>query len=213
MLIVFGFKVRLTTEASLVFFCPTCGGDRAAARRSARRWFTVFWIPVVPLKRVGEVVECETCHTRHDPAVADRPTSADLATVLATAVRVLSAMVVRTGNPSDGAMRAAALSHVTGSIAGYDPETLANDIATIDPALAEQYVGPLDEALEIGGKERMLADLVRICLAGGTVTADQRRVIDHAGRGLGLTPAHVTGIVSSVAAASSTEPDAPDLQP
>lgn len=213
MLIVFGFKIRLTTVSSLVFFCPTCGGDRPAARRSARRWFTVFWIPVIPLKRVGEVVECERCHTRFDPGVADRPTSADLADVLATAVRVLTAMVVRTGDPTDDVMRAAALAHVRGSSPDHDAGTLANDVATVDPALAEQYMGPLDEALEVGGKERLLADLVRVCLAGGTVTADQRRVIDLAGRGLGLTPAHVTGIVSSVVAGSSTEPDAPDLQP
>src|SRR5690606_35565524 len=98
-LLIFGFKIRFTTVAAIAFFCPACGGDRAGARRSARRWFTLFWIPLIPLGRVGEVVECETCHTRFDPSVADRPTTADLAAVLANAIRALTAMVVRTAEP------------------------------------------------------------------------------------------------------------------
>ncbi len=79
----------------------------------------------------------------------------------------------------------------------------------VDPALAESYVAPLGEGLQVSGKERFLGDLVRLALAGGTVTPDQRRVIDLAGRGLDLTPAHITGIVTSVVAARDTDPDAP----
>lgn len=210
-LLIFGFKVRLTTVESLMFFCPSCGGDRSAARRNARRWFTLFWIPVIPLSRVGDVVECETCHNRFDPIVARRPTTADLASILANAVRALTAMVVRTAEPattttSGDAIRAAAVAHVRWSVPTYDQDTLANDVASIDPALAQQYVGPLEEGLETGGKELLLADLVRVALAGGTVTPGQREVIDQAGRGLGLTPAHVTGVVTSVVAARTSEP-------
>ena len=212
-LLIFGFKVRLTTVESLVFFCPGCGGDRSGAKRSARRWFTLFWIPVIPLNRVGDVVECETCHNRFDSVVARRPTTADLASILANAVRALTAMVVRTAEPPTNAgagpaeaIRTAAVSHVRWSVPTYDHETLESDIASIDPALAQQYVGPLEEGLETGGKELLLADLVRVALAGGTVTAGQREVIDQAGRGLGLTPAHVTGVVSSVVAARTSEP-------
>lgn len=214
MLIVFGFTVRFSTTASVVFFCPTCGGDRAGLRRSARRWFTVFWIPVVPLRRMGEVVECHACHTRHHPDVADQPTTAELAEHLTTAVRVLTAMIVRTGPAPHPALRDAAVTHVARSVPGYSPATLDSDAAGIDPALAEQYTVPLAHGLEVGGKERLLADLVQICLAADTITADQRRVIDRAGRGLGLTPVHVTGVVTSEvsgrARPSAEPPDAVD---
>ncbi len=214
MLLIFGFKIRYATVASLVFFCPACGGDRAGARRNARRWFTLFWIPVVPLNQVGVVVECESCHHHFDPVVARRPTTRDLASILANAARALTAMVVRTGEPSGDptattamhTMHTAAVEHVRWSVPSYDPATLASDVASIDPALAEQYVGPLADALEVSGKELLLADLVRVALAAGTVTPDQREVIDRAGRGLGLTPAHITGIVSSVVAARTAEP-------
>ena len=206
MLIIFGFRINFRTTGTIEFFCPRCGGDRQGNQRSARRWFTIFWVPVIPLNQVGEVLECTTCHTRFEPAVAEQPTTASLQVILGNAVRVLTAMIVRTGDHRSPAMRAAAVEDVVTVNAAYDDATLASDLVAVDPAQADQYVVPLAEGIQIAGKERLLSNLVRVALAGGTVTDDQRRVIDLAGRGLGLTAAHITGIVSSVAAARSPEP-------
>lgn len=211
MLVIWGSKIRFKALATLVFFCPRCGGDRQGERRVARRWFTLFWIPVIPQKEVGEVVTCGTCGTDFEPAVADQPTTADLSQILGNAVRVLTAMIVRTGSVTSPSLRAAAVADVRVVEVGYDDATLSSDVAAVDPAVAESYVGPLAEGLAVAGKERLLGDLVRVALAGGTVTPDQRRVLDLAGRGLGLTPAHVTGIVSSVVAASTPAP--PPIEP
>lgn len=205
MLIIFGFRIRFRTTGTIAFFCPRCGGDRLGDQRTARRWFTIFWIPVIPLNQVGEVVECTTCHTRYEPDVADQPTTATLSEVLGNAVRVLTAMVVATGDTADAAMRRAAVADVRVVTSGYDDTTLSSDVVAVDPALAEQYVGPLATGLQVAGKERLLGDLVRLALVSGTITDGQRRVIDLAGRGLALTPAHVTGIVASVVAARTPE--------
>lgn len=213
MLLIFGVRIRFRTIGTVAFFCPRCGGDRQGDRRTARRWFTLFWLPVVPLDQVGEVVECSTCHTRFEPAVAEAPTTAALSEILGNAVRVLAAMVVRTGEPADPALRAAAVANVRLVDSGYEDATLAADAVAVDPAVAESYVAPLGEGLQVSGKERFLGDLVRIALAGGTITPDQRRVIDLAGRGLDLTPAHITGIVTSVVAARTTDPDTPRPDP
>lgn len=213
MLLIFGVRIRFRTIGTVAFFCPRCGGDRQGDRRTARRWFTLFWLPVVPLDQVGEVVECSTCHTRFEPAVAEAPTTAALSEILGNAVRVLAAMVVRTGDAADPALRAAAVANVRLVDSGYEDATLAADAVAVDPAVAESYVAPLGEGLQVSGKERFLGDLVRIALAGGTITPDQRRVIDLAGRGLDLTPAHITGIVTSVVAARTTDPDTPRPDP
>ncbi|CAN5772915.1 TerB family tellurite resistance protein [soil metagenome] len=209
MLVIFGFRIRYRTTGRIEFFCPRCGGDRTGLQRSARRWFTIFWIPVIPLNSVGELVECTECHTRYEPDVTDQPTTASLTETFANAVRVLTAMIVRTGEPFDPTMRTAAVTAIRGVTSGYDDATLTSDVLAVDPAYAEQYVAPLAHGLEISGKERLVADLVRVALAGNTLTTDQRRVVDLAGRGLDLTPAHVTGIVTSVASASSNEPGSP----
>ena len=203
MLLIWGFKVRFKQGEPIVFFCPTCGGDRQGQRETARRWFTFFWIPVIPLKVVGEFVRCDTCHTRYEPSVLDRPTTAALSEVLTNAVRVVTVMVVGTGEPLEPAMRAAAVSDIRSVVSEYDDATLTSDLTAVDPSWAEQYVGPLAEGLEVAGKERFVADLTRVALAGGTVSDGQRRLLDTVGRGIGLTPAHITGIVQSVVAARS----------
>jgi len=209
--IIFGTRVRLKVLQALVFFCPRCGGDRQGERLLARRWFTLFFLPVIPMDRVGEVVRCSTCRATFDPSVADQPTSADLSVVLSNAVRVLAAMIVRTGDGADARLRAAAVDVVAKVDPAYDDAHLAGDVDAVDPTLADRYVEPLAATMAVPGKERLVADLVRIALTDGTITPDQRRVIDATGRGLGLTPAHVTGIVSSVASAGSPPPppDAP----
>lgn len=213
MLVVFGFRIRFRTTATITFFCPRCGGDREGHLRVARRWFTCFFIPVLPLTQVGELVECTTCHTRYEPQVADQPTTALLSEILSNAVRVLAAMVVRTGDSSDARLRAAAIGLTRTVSSDYDDVTLASDVAAVETAAAEQYVAPLAEGLQTAGKERLLGGLVQVALAAGTITPDQRRLIDTVGRAMGLTPVHVTGIVSSVASARSPEPDPPHAEP
>lgn len=204
-LLIFGFGIRLKTVGTLEIFCPRCGGDRIGERRVARRWFSLFWIPVFPCGTVGEIVQCTTCGTQFDPHVAEQPTTAALTEILGNAVRVLTAMIVRTGDSTDAGMRAAAIAEVRSVDPSYDDATLSSDVECIDLSQAMSYVAPLATDLQVAGKERLLSGLVRIAMVGGTVTDDQRRVIDLAGRGLELTPAHITGIVTSVVAARSPE--------
>ena len=201
--IVWGFRVRFKPTGTTPFFCPSCGGDRQARTGVLRRWFTLFWIPIIPLKVVGEYVECGTCQTKFKPDVLRRPTSATLTNVWGNAVRVLSVLIVRAGDATLPALRQAAVVDVAQVVSGYDDHTLTSDLLAVDPHTAEQYVHPLADGLEVAGKERLVADLTRLALTGGTITGDQRSLLDTVGRGLGLTPAHVTGVVTSVVSAST----------
>ena len=65
MLIIFGLRVFYRTIAQGTFHCRRCGGDRQYRHRAGRRWFTLFFLPVIPLNSVGEHVQCTTCRTRY----------------------------------------------------------------------------------------------------------------------------------------------------
>ena len=58
-----------------------------------------------------------------------------------------------------------------------------------------------------------MADMVQVALAAHTITSHQRWLLEAAGRGLGLTPMHVTGIISAVAAAVEPAADDPADRP
>ncbi len=69
MIILFGWKVRWTTAGGGTFHCPVEGAARSYELREGRRWFTLFFIPLVPLKRLGRQVRCQGCGTELDPGV------------------------------------------------------------------------------------------------------------------------------------------------
>ena len=73
MLILWGIRVFFHTAGQGVFYCQRCGDDRRYRRRSGRRVFTLFFVPVIPLNRVGEHVVCTTCRTRYHPDVLTLP--------------------------------------------------------------------------------------------------------------------------------------------
>ena len=72
--IVCGIRVFFHPSGEGVFHCRLCGADRQYRRRSGRKFFAVFFIPLIPLTKVGEHVQCRTCGTRYHAGVLLRAT-------------------------------------------------------------------------------------------------------------------------------------------
>jgi tellurite resistance protein len=179
------------------FHCPNCGGDRQYEHRTARRFFTLFFLPVIPLDKVGEVVRCQTCRTRFDPVVLRRPTSAQLSNALPSGMRAAAAVVLRSGGVSDAAAQAAIEAVHRAGGTPYDRSTLLEDLGQPVEATA----GPLQSLaanLTSDARERYLADAVRIALADGPLTPAEREAIAWIASHLGMSPAHALGVCATV---------------
>jgi hypothetical protein len=135
MLIIWGLCVVYRTLGRGVFFCRRCGGDREFRHRSGRRFMTVFFIPLIPLMKTGEHVQCLTCRTRYVTEVLKLPTTVEMQVALASGMRAVVAVILRAGDPSSPLSRRRAVDAVTGAgEAGYDDAALAQDLA--EPAEA-----------------------------------------------------------------------------
>jgi len=197
-ILIWGLRVIYKTLAEGMFFCPGCGGDRDYRGRQARRWFTLFWVPVIPLRVLGDVVECGTCGNRYDDKVLDLPTSAQLAAALQQGMRALVTAVLRSGNPGDRTARALAVEavwDVGGS--GYDDDRLSQELATV-PQDVRACLTPLAGQLEVAGREAFLSQAVRIAVADGPATEDECLVMHSAGEALQMTPVHIQGVLDAV---------------
>lgn len=64
-----GFKNRLTKIGAGEFLCPVCRVQRSYTLSKLRRWFTLFWVPLVPGKVKAHVVKCDTCAATFDETV------------------------------------------------------------------------------------------------------------------------------------------------
>lgn len=72
MFFILGTKSRTKTLESGRFHCPNEGGDRPFRHQQTRRWFTVFFVPLIPLGKQGEWVRCQSCGATYGPDVLAR---------------------------------------------------------------------------------------------------------------------------------------------
>jgi hypothetical protein len=196
LLIIWGLRVVYRTIAEGVFFCRKCGGDRGYRRRAGRRFITLFFIPLIPLARTGEHVQCRTCKTRYVTEVLRLPTAAQMREALPAGMRALVTAMLRAGDPASPNARRRAIEAVTEAGAqGYDDRALDADLA--EPAQdGRPKIAALAAQLQVHAREWYLAELIRIAMADGPLTGAERAAAEHLATGLGLTKAQATGVIT-----------------
>jgi uncharacterized tellurite resistance protein B-like protein len=198
-ILIWSWRVRLKTLSRGVFYSPATGHDGPYRLVEARRWFTFFWIPLIPLKRLGTFVECEQTKTTYEPSILERPTNADFEEQLSGAVReAVVAVIVADGTVTD-AERRLALAIIQERVgAAYDAAALDDDIARAPVAPLDDRLRHLASSLNEQGKERLLSAAARVTSADGAVDDRARTVVQRIGQLLEMSPAHVRGVVAAI---------------
>jgi hypothetical protein len=192
------FYFRTTGHGTL--HCHRCGGDRQYRRCVGRRWFHVLQIPLIPLDRVNEHLQCRTCRTRYRVEVLSIPTMAAMQAALPAGTLAAVTTMLRAGDPaSPGARNWAIDVLLAAGLAGYDDVALTADLAAADargpdPDIAEP-LGALAVQLMMPAPEWFLADAVRIGLADGPLSDEERQAARLIASHLGMTAAQAQGVI------------------
>jgi hypothetical protein len=195
-IILWGLRIVWSTIATGVFYCRKCGGDRNYRHRTGRRFFTLFFIPIIPLNKVGEHVMCETCKTRYVTEVLKAPTAAQMQLAVTDGVRAMVVVMLQSGDANSMAARAKALQVVSGAgVPGYDEAALVADVARPGEGWRPAIVA-FGNQLKPEAKEWHLAELVRIALADGPMTELERTTAGGIAADLGMTPAQAVGVIA-----------------
>jgi Tellurite resistance protein TerB len=197
MLLIWGFKVRFKALRSVLFACPQCGADREGVLRQARRWFTFFFVPLIPLAELGRDVECSSCHRRFDPRILENPTSATISANLESATRFGVAAIVR-AHSNRPATRVAAIAAMREHIAEYNDAQLDIDLANTNDTQLESWLRHLADALNPHGKEAYFNAMARIALADGPLDDNGRALLTAIGNALMMTQAQITGLFATL---------------
>ena len=202
MLIIFGLRIFYRTIGQGAFHCQRCGGDREYRHRAGRRWITLLFIPVIPLAKTGDHVKCAVCGTGYRMGVLALPTAAQMQAALPAGMRAAATAVLRAGGGSSAPARRRAIDAIKGAgLADYDEAALDADLST--PAMsahpAQDLAGPLNRLavqLVVPAREWFLADAVRIGLADGPLSEEERHAAQEIAAQLGMTPAQARGVIS-----------------
>jgi tellurite resistance protein len=197
--IIFGLSVFFFgSTAEGVFHCPNCGGDRHYKHKIGRRWFTLFFLPVIPLNKVAEVVQCGTCNTRYNLSVLSVPTTGQLAAAQPAAVAAAVSLVLRAGAAGSPAARDRAVDAVrSAGWLNYGDAELTAQLAE-PPAAVVQRITDAGGPLAPEARERVLAEAARVALADGPLTPDERGALGSVGQALTLTAAQFHGVIAMV---------------
>jgi hypothetical protein len=207
MFLLFGLRVYYFRPIGYgTFHCQRCGGDRAYRQRMGRRWFHVFYIPLIPLARTGEHVQCTACRTAYRVEVLALPTAAQMQAALPAGMRAAAITMLGAGDPASLPARRRAIDAIGGAgLAGYDDAELDTDLARAaepDQDIAHP-LNSLAMQLEVQAREWFLAEIVRIGLADGSLSDEERRAARMIAAQLGMTSAQAFGVIAM------TEEDAP----
>ncbi len=70
-MIIFGTRGVKSTMNEGQFLCPQCANSQKYKHKKVTRFFTLYFIPLIPLGKAGEFVECQTCKGTFVPRVLD----------------------------------------------------------------------------------------------------------------------------------------------
>lgn len=197
-MIIFGWRALKKVLATGEFFCPKCGCDTPYRHLALRRWFTLFFLPVIPLDRLGTAVECTRCRTAFTEAVLGTPTMQIMEYQLGLANRAAMAHLFSLARPASDDDAEAALG-VLRAAPGVRPDYGRAELDTdsrafADLAVAVGYVRPLAQIMTVEGREAFVRRLILVVDALPHRTAEMDPAIDGVASALGLTHAHLAGI-------------------
>jgi hypothetical protein len=195
-LIILGVRVFYRSVGQGVFYCRRCSGDREYRRRAGRRWFVLFFIPAIPLARIGHHVQCASCRTRYVTDVLAQPTTAQMQAALPAGMRAAATAMLRSGDSDSTLARQRAISMVTAAgLRGYGEEALERDLEQPSGWLRTS-LHQIGAQLTIQAREWYLADVIGIGMADGSLTDSERSAAQAIGLDLGMTQAQVVGVVA-----------------
>ena len=205
-MIIFGTRGVTSTAASGSFFCPHCNDQLAYKHKRVRRFFTLYFIPVIPLDQLGEYIECQRCRNTFQTRVLDynpQVSTAQFEAEFHQAVkRVMVQMMLADGVVDDQEVQT--IREIYSRVAGTDISE--NDVqAEIEKAKAdgrgiEQYLSGLAGNLNDPGKELVVKAAFFVAIADGVFQDEEQVLLGTIGKALYMTPAHIRGVIESIAA-------------
>ena len=203
-MIIFGTRGITTTPEKGNFHCPSCSATQNYALKRVRRFFTLYFIPVIPLDKLGEYVECLSCKDtyksnvlEYDPQRNAQETEAEYHRAIK---EVMIHMLLADGVVDDAEVKTAA--DIYQKIAGkpVGEEALRGEIARVQSSgePMSERLSRLQGSLNDEGKELVLKAALYVAMADGEFQPEEQALLADAGASLGMTNAHIQGVLGSV---------------
>ena len=203
-MIIFGTRGVTYKAGDGDFHCPNCQVSQPYQQKRVRRFFTLYFIPLIPLDLNGEYIECGGCNGTYRLDVLDFDPEAGAAEFQAEFHRAIKRVMIEM-MLADGEVDAeevAVIKDIYGQLTSTDisdvdiraeiieAETRTRDVSV---ALAEM-VGNLNDS----GKEMVVKAAFMVAAADGEFQQEEKELIGAIGQALQMSPSHMSGVIASL---------------
>ena len=185
------------------FHCPQCRAAQGYRHRRVRRFFHIFFVPLIPLTLAGEYVECGECKGTYQMEVLEtdrKPAASPRMTEAQRGVRRILVMMMA----ADGRIEESEIQAIVQYLCRTENRGVTRDevMAELEAARTtgddlENYCRDLMGYLNRDGRRAVLAAAHQIASADGHVDPSEQRMLERLGIALGLKPAEVTSALGS----------------
>lgn len=195
-MIIWGWRGLKLSDGAGQFHCPQCNDQRAYKGVKVQRFFTLYFIPLIPLEVAGRSVQCQTCRAhyrpdvlRYDPIAEREGRQRELAAVYRNVLVHFGRM---SGSTSARYHQAVA-----------DRVTELTQVPITVGQVSEDFgAAPLDLSVQAVRMAPMLTDKGREMViqgarwAAGRDTPAKQEALAELSRALGMTEAHFRGVIA-----------------
>jgi tellurite resistance protein len=207
-LIIFGTRGVTSTVESGDFYCPSCDKKQRYEHKRVRRFFTLYFIPIIPLDTVGEYVECQTCRgtfklavLAFDPEKKDKELEAEFQ---AAVKRVMVLMMLADGKIEESEIETIQLVFEKIGKKKLTREDVDGEVkrAKDDGRPLAKYLETLVGSLNDKGKEAVVKAAFFVASADGHVSEEETRLLAELAAALEMSPTHFKGVIDGLVAAA-----------
>lgn len=213
--IIWGTRGITSTSESGQFHCPQCNARRSYSHKNVRRFFTLFFIPLIPLDKLGDYVECNTCRTTFntrvlsiDPTAQQKRFDAEFQ-IAVKRVLVLMALADDVIDEKETEMIQSIYTKVTNTEITLNEVNAEIEVARNDKRGVHQFLSKMAGSLNASGKELVMQAAFFIAAADGEFQQEEIALLESIGKSLQMTPAHINGVLQQIT--SQSAPVTPEI--
>jgi len=201
-MIIFGTRGVRSTKATGNFNCPQCEADRGYRHRKVTQFFTLYFIPLIPLGSKGEYVECNHCKGTFITRVLDNSKSVDKLAFMAMyeqAIRHVMVKIMLADGVIDINERKTVLAIINkyghNDMSSFQLDDYIKEVQA-DSSDISTYLKHVGPSLNEHGKELLVKCALDVAYSDGHFDDSERAMIMKMGEVMEMSSAHVKGIMA-----------------
>jgi hypothetical protein len=189
-MIIFGTRTTNPTAGQGIFNCPRCGPQKPYTHKKAKRWFTLYFIPVIPLGTAGEYLECTACAGTFDMEALHHDPAAERGEMFARLRRlsVLAMLFANRYQPENVNALRTALQELTQDFVAEDVVHQDVQFAQQAQALLEPTFQAQTQDLSADGKSLLMRLILTTLAPARHIEPLDHQILHRCGAAMGVPP-------------------------